>query len=185
MSRVRGCAWLIDGFWIGWLDLLTAYTQLGTTGNYSAIAATTLYILPFHTHYDSHSSLVVSWQRIHKSHCNIKSHMKSFFHSLIPFLPLFCLCSQANVLAGWRLETQPTPLNWTLLYNHFARTTQKTQPPYCWEGVITVQLHSNGSYSIVACVFVAAGMCLPSRCLAMNVYSDFTIPAFGLHVTVS
>jgi hypothetical protein len=27
-------------------------------------------------------------------------------------------------------------------------------------------------------------MCLPSRCLAMNVYSDFTISAFGRHVTI-
>jgi hypothetical protein len=47
--------------------------------------------------------------------------------------------------------------------------------------VFTAPLHSNGSYSIVACVFVDAGMCLSSRCLAMNVYSDFTIPAFGRH----
>jgi hypothetical protein len=34
-------------------------------------------------------------------------------------------------------------------------------------------LHSNGSYPIVACVFVVAGMCLLSRC-----------PATGLHVTI-
>jgi hypothetical protein len=27
-------------------------------------------------------------------------------------------------------------------------------------------------------------MCLPSRCLAVNVYSDFAIPAFERHVTV-
>jgi hypothetical protein len=45
-------------------------------------------------------------------------------------------------------------------------------------------LHSNESYSIVACIFVAAGMCLPSRCLAMNIYSDFIIQAFGRHVTM-
>jgi hypothetical protein len=50
--------------------------------------------------------------------------------------------------------------------------------------MFTVPLHSNGSYSIVAWVFLAAGMCLPSRCLAMNVYSDFIIPAFGHHVTI-
>jgi hypothetical protein len=78
-----------------------------------------------------------------------------------------------------------TLLHWTLLYKHFARTTQKTQPLYCWEGVFTASLHSKGSYAIVACVFVAAGMCLPSRCVTMNVYSVFTIPAFGLHVTIS
>lgn len=33
--------------------------------------------------------------------------------------------------------------------------------------------------SIVACVFVASGTCLRNLCLAMNVYSCFTIPAFG------
>jgi hypothetical protein len=61
---------------------------------------------------------------------------------------------------------------------------QKTQPLYCWEDVFTAAFESNGSYSIVAFIFVAAGMCLQSRCLAMNVYSDFIIPAFGRHVTL-
>jgi hypothetical protein len=50
-----------------------------------------------------------------------------------------------------------------LSYIHFARTTQKTQPLYCWQGLFTRLLHSNGRYSFVACVFVAAEMCLPSR----------------------
>jgi hypothetical protein len=27
-------------------------------------------------------------------------------------------------------------------------------------------------------------MCLPSRCLAINVYYDFAIQAFGRHITV-
>jgi hypothetical protein len=72
-----------------------------------------------------------------------------------------------------------TVLNWALVYNHFERTTQKTQPLYCWEFSFTAPLYSNGSYSIVT-----AGMCLPRRCLSMNVYSDFAIPAFGCHVTL-
>jgi hypothetical protein len=71
-----------------------------------------------------------------------------------------------------------------LFYKHLARTTQKTQPLYYLEGVIPAPLHSNGSYSLVAFVFVAAGMCLPNRFLIMNVYSDFTIPAFVDHVTL-
>jgi hypothetical protein len=33
-------------------------------------------------------------------------------------------------------------------------------------------------------IFISAGISLPSRCLAMNVYSDFGIPAFGRHVTI-
>jgi hypothetical protein len=38
--------------------------------------------------------------------------------------------------------------------------------------------------SIVACLFFAAGTCLLRRCLAINVYSDFTIPASGHQVTI-
>jgi hypothetical protein len=38
--------------------------------------------------------------------------------------------------------------------------------------------------SCIACVFVAAGMCLPSRCLAMDVWCGATIPGFRRHVTV-
>jgi hypothetical protein len=34
--------------------------------------------------------------------------------------------------------------------------------------VFRVLLHSNGSYPIVVCVFVAAGMSLPTRCLEMS-----------------
>jgi hypothetical protein len=36
--------------------------------------------------------------------------------------------------------------------------------------VFTAPLISDESYSIVACVFVAAGMCLTSRCLAMGLH---------------
>jgi hypothetical protein len=79
-----------------------------------------------------------------------------------------------------KLDSSLNGLNWALPYNYFAQTTQKAQAFYCWEGVFTALLHSNGRNSIVACVFVAAGMCLPSRCLAVNVYSYFTIPAFGV-----
>jgi hypothetical protein len=119
--------------------------------------------------------------------------MQSSFHRPIPFLTSATansedstqfLCSQAHILVGWRLETRLTLLNWILLYNNFEGTTQKSQPLYYWEGVFTAPLHSNGSYSNVACVFVAAEICLPSRCPTMNVYSDFTILAFGLHVTI-
>jgi hypothetical protein len=50
--------------------------------------------------------------------------------------------------------------------------------------VFTAPLHSNGSYSIFACLFVAAGMCLPSRCLAMSVYSNIILLDFGRHITL-
>jgi hypothetical protein len=38
--------------------------------------------------------------------------------------------------------------------------------------------------SIVACIFVAAGTCLTSCCLTINVYSGSTIPAFRRRVTI-
>jgi hypothetical protein len=126
--------------------------------------------------------------------------MNSSCHSLIPFLPLFCscqfrrldsiqfLCSQTHIPAGSRSETRLftslNGLNWTLPYNNFERTTQKTQPLYYWEGVFTAPLHSNGSCSTVACIFVAPRICLQSCSLAMDVCSDFKIPVFGCHVTV-
>jgi hypothetical protein len=50
--------------------------------------------------------------------------------------------------------------------------------------MFTAPFHSNGSHSIVAYVFFAAGICLPSSCLAMEVSSDFTIPPLGIHVTI-
>jgi hypothetical protein len=47
----------------------------------------------------------------------------------------------------------------------------------------TSPLHRNGS-SVVACVYVAAGMCLPSRCIAVDVCSDSTLLVFRCHVTI-
>jgi hypothetical protein len=61
---------------------------------------------------------------------------------------------------------------------------RRKHPACCWEGVFTALLHSSGSYSIVACVFVVVGMCLPIHYLAMDVFSDFTVPAFGRHVAI-
>jgi hypothetical protein len=50
--------------------------------------------------------------------------------------------------------------------------------------MFTLPLHRNGSSSIVACVFISAGTCLPSPCLEMNVYSGSDILAFRRHVTI-
>jgi hypothetical protein len=89
-------------------------------------------------------------------------------------------------MAPGRLASRnSTPLDSTELF--FITTLHRPRRKhslFCWEGVFTAALHSKGSYLIVTCVFVAARMCLQSRCLATNVYSDFTIPAFGRHVTI-
>jgi hypothetical protein len=44
--------------------------------------------------------------------------------------------------------------------------------------------HNPNNTSIVACLFVVPGTCLPRRFLSMNVYSYFIIPGFGAHVTI-
>jgi hypothetical protein len=100
------------------------------------------------------SSLVVSWKWIFNS-LTVTSN-----HSLNPFLSLFCNCQFRKLVsiqfisrqaAVPKLDSLPfssTLCCRTLLYNNFA------QPVYCWEGMITALLHSNGSYSIVASVFV-------------------------------
>jgi hypothetical protein len=115
-------------------------------------------------------------------------------HHLIPFLPLFCncqfrrldsvqfLCSQAHILAGSRLETRIFSAE--LFFITTLHGPRRKRSLCCCEGVFTPPLHSNGRYSIVACASFDAGICLPSRYLAKNVYSDFAIPAFGRHVTV-
>jgi hypothetical protein len=194
------CAWLIDGV-LDWMIIFidTLYTVFGTTGNYSAV--THLHTLQFtDTHVVGFSVftsriLATDFITISLSHQityevffsqpNSLLAISSQSSSTADSLSCISRCSQAHILAGWRLETQLSLLNWNHLYNHFASTTQKLQPLYCWEGVFTAPLHSNGSYSIVCVrVIVVAGMCLPSRCLAMNVYSDFTVPVFGHHVTI-
>jgi hypothetical protein len=95
VSRVQGSVTNNNGLWIGWLDLLTPYrvTQFGTAGNTELSLFYRLYSSPLHTHYDSQSSLVVSWQRIYKPfHCHFKSHLKSSLRRQIHFLSLFCNC---------------------------------------------------------------------------------------------
>jgi hypothetical protein len=107
--------------------------------------------------------------------------MKSSYHSLIPFLPFFfqspsaadslnsiSSCTQAHIQAGGCLETQLTPLKWTLLYNHFARTTQKAQRFYCREGLFTAPLHT--SWKLFDC-------CLRIRCHG-NVFTE-QLPSNG------
>jgi hypothetical protein len=123
--------------------------------------------------------------------------MKSSFHSLIPFLPLLCnfqfrrlesiefLCSQAQIQAGWCLETR---LDYDFSNEIFFITTLHGPPrkhtlSIFGKARLRSRCIATEISSVVACVFVAVGMSLPSRCLAMNVYSDLTIPAFGRNAT--
>jgi hypothetical protein len=90
--------------------------------------------------------------------------MNSSFHNLISFLPLFCNCQLNSVplLPSSYLDRLPSRnstqffFNWTVLYNHFTRTTQKTQPLCCWEGV---------------CIAPLLDCCLRIRC-RWNVFTE-------------
>jgi hypothetical protein len=76
---------------------------------------------------------------LEQSHCHFKSHMKSSFHSLIASLPLICSCRLNSIPSSYpgrlasrtrlftcRLLFYTAVCCRKLLYNHFARTTQKT-----------------------------------------------------------
>jgi hypothetical protein len=147
--------------WIYWHFIHTTwdYTRYSAIADLHTLHFTVTHALSFWV-FTSHI-LATDFIRV----CHFKSHTKSSFHSLIPFLPLLCNCPLNSKLISWqacisKLDSSLNDLNWTLLYNRFAWTTQKTQPLYCWEGMFTVMLHSNRSYSTVACKFVATGMCL-------------------------
>jgi hypothetical protein len=179
---------------IGFIDPLI--TQLETTDNYNAITNRSHFTVHryIRTRFSAFTSRILAKDFI--SPTATSNHTWSLIFTTWFFLSIFynCqfrrldsiqfLCSHAHILAAGVSKLDSILLNWTLLYNYFARTTQRTQPVYCWEVIITASLHRNGSYLIVACIFFAAGICLPSPCLAMNVYSDFAIPAFGRHLTV-
>jgi hypothetical protein len=89
------------------------------------------------------------------SHCHFKSNMRSPLHGLIPFLALYCNCQLNSIPLlqssyPGRLASRNSTLIYVatanfgnLLYNYFVRTTQKTQPLYCSEGVVMASLHSN------------------------------------------
>jgi hypothetical protein len=122
-----------------------------------------------------------------QSNCNFKSHMKSSFHRLIPFLPLFCscqfrrldpiqfFCSQAHILSGWRPETR---LFTSLLkrpslslYNTSARAPRKTPSFTVKEACL--QLRCLSTDILLFRAFAYTGMCLPSRFLAMGIHSKY------------
>jgi hypothetical protein len=97
----------------------------------------------------------------------------------IPKTQIKFFCFQSCILAGWRLETR---LNWTLLYNHFARTTQKTGSLLLGRRVYRAVAKQR---KLLDCCF-----CIPCR---GNMFTEslpsngrlFWLYDFGRHVTIS
>jgi hypothetical protein len=164
MTIIMGDVWIIRRV-LNWIYWHLTHTTSGLQA---------IHRYRWSTHFTVHRSVFTSRilaTDLRHSHWNFKSYMKTSFHNVIPFLPLFCNCQLNSIPpppsshSGRVASRNSTNSNDLLcpFYNSSAQTTQKTQPLYCWEGVI------------VASVCVAAGMCLPS-------ISDFTLPAFG-HVS--
>jgi hypothetical protein len=87
-------------------------------------------------------------------------------------------CSQVHILARWRLETELTRCHlFSIMCDGCLKRLPQLSPqlamglPYIASGRIQQKTPFPNNPSIVACVFVAAGRCLPS------VYSGSTIPA--------
>jgi hypothetical protein len=93
------CVWLIRRVldrMIGFID--TLFTPLGNTGNGSAIAIlhTSQFTVSQALKLSVFTSGILATDFI--TVCHFKSHMKSSFNSLIPFLLLFCNCQLNSVL---------------------------------------------------------------------------------------
>jgi hypothetical protein len=101
--------------------------------------------------------------------------------------PFRCLLRLAGL--RWRYSTPPPHGYWFLIYDwttysyivsrRIHRKHIRCPAVDIWEPYrrylficccICSVLHSKGSHPIVACVFVAAGMCLPTRCPATDIY---------------
>jgi hypothetical protein len=99
MAYKIGLVWMI-----GFIAPYT-FTQLGTTGNYSAIAI--LHPLQFtvsHTLGFSVFTRRMLATGLSQSPCHFKSHVESSFHNLIPFLPFLLtqFSSSAPKLISWQ-----------------------------------------------------------------------------------
>jgi hypothetical protein len=110
--------------------------------------------------------LVVSWQRIHNSLTVIVAHYEVFVAQPNSFLAIILPTSQTLSILCCNCQ----------LRNLTHRKHRSLSYPREYICVAQQQ--------VVYQEFISSVTCLPSRCLPMDVSSDFTIPAFGRHVTI-
>jgi hypothetical protein len=174
---------LQDGFWIVWLDLLTPYTQ------YSELQAIQRYrwsthftvhpcartrVLSLHQSYPGNGFITVSLS-LQITYGVLFSKPNSFLAIIlqltipntrlnsIPLLP----SSYPGRLASRNSTLHFTLCCWTLIYNHFARSTLKTQP-ILLRGCFLIRCLAIDILWLSALALL--GMCLPSRCLAVGIH---------------
>jgi hypothetical protein len=171
-----------------WLYWRLIHSQLGTTGNYSAIPD--LHTLQFTvTHsrgFSDFTSRILTTDFITVSQSHQITHEVSFSQPNSFLAIILQLLTQFN-------SSAPNLISWQ------AGVSKLGSPQ------LNSSLHGpRGKHSLFivgkACLqrrciatevtrFLLAylllrGICLPSRCLRVNVYSDFTIPALGRHVAI-
>jgi hypothetical protein len=116
--------------------------------------------------------------------------MKSSFHSLIPFLPLFCNCQLNSIpLLPSSYPGRLTSRNSTRFFSTelFFITTyngSRKKNNFSIVGKECLQRRCIATELLNCCLLIAAEICLPSRCIALNIYSAVISSGFGRHVTV-
>jgi hypothetical protein len=122
------------------------------------------------THALDLSSLVVSWQRIYNRFTvNFKSHNEVYFAQYTSFLAISSQSLSNTISRTWSNSRQQLKRPSLSLYNPGYGSHRK-QPLYCWEGLFSDLLSSNGR-SIVARV-----------CFWGNMFTE-SLPRLGLYVT--
>jgi hypothetical protein len=150
MWRFRG-VWLLEGVWIGWLDLLNLYTVLGTTVNYSGIS-------------NLHNSQFTKTPVKPFPACCVFTSRSLATALTVEVLQLPALRSflrRLSLRTAWKLFPQ---LNWIPISSQppsQSSTALSTTKPHLSSFIATVHgpienIVSNNT-SIVTCVFVAAG----------------------------
>jgi hypothetical protein len=130
LSRVRGSTTNNNGFWIGWLDLLTPSSSISLNYNHRAIAD--LYTFQFTVAHELGFTILTSRilaTDLSQSHCHFNSHVKSTLHRRIPFLPFLL-----NHLRLPSPELDPITIlaTWDPRYMASERTYRKHLPTSPW-----------------------------------------------------
>jgi hypothetical protein len=151
--------------WIYWHLIHTArdYRQYSALADLHSLQFTVTHTLGFSVF----TSCILATE-LQQSHCHFKSHMKSSFHSLPPFLPLFCNCqfrglNSARIPVSWHPETRlftPRLLFYTV--RHFLITTlhepRRKHSLYYLGSVLLICCLT--MVILLLCVFASAGVCL-------------------------